>query len=107
MAETPPSRFPSERVESAPDATPPGPAHAEAPAGRERGLTASEKEVLSGVVQGHSDKIIARDLGMAEATVKIHLKSLMRKIYVQNRTEAAVWVLSNRPAANSPGRGFV
>lgn len=74
---------------------------------RKRELTISEKEVLSGVVQGHSNKIIAWNLGTTEATVKIHLKSLMCKINVQNRTEAAVWALSNQPVEDSPDRGFV
>jgi DNA-binding NarL/FixJ family response regulator len=75
--------------------------------GRERELSASEREVLSGMVQGHSDKDIAWNLGITEAAVKIHLKSLMRKINVQNRTEAVVWALSRQPHEDSPGRGFV
>jgi two-component system nitrate/nitrite response regulator NarL len=75
--------------------------------GRERELSASEREVLSGMVQGHSDKDIAWNLGITEAAVKIHLKSLMRKINVQNRTEAVVWALSRQPLEDSPGRGFV
>jgi two-component system nitrate/nitrite response regulator NarL len=40
---------------------------------------------------------MARILGITEATVKVHLKSLLRKIRVDNRTQAAIWALSNPP----------
>jgi two-component system nitrate/nitrite response regulator NarL len=70
-------------------------------------LTISESEVLSAVAQGQSNNVIARNLGMAEATVKIHLASLMRKIKAHNRVEAAIWALSNLPVEGRPGRGFV
>jgi two-component system nitrate/nitrite response regulator NarL len=53
--------------------------------------------VLSHLVDGHSNKAIARFLGMTEATVKVHLKSVLRKIRVENRTQAAIWALSNLP----------
>ena len=39
------------------------------------------------------NKMIARQLGITEATVKIHVKSLIRKIGVQNRTQAALWAI--------------
>ena len=61
-----------------------------------RRLTTREREVLALVVEGRPNKVIARELGMAEATVKVHLKSLMRKLNVANRTQAAVWGLGNR-----------
>ena len=77
------------------------------PARREPELTVSEKGVLSGVVQGHSNNMIAWNLGITEPDVKIHLKSLMRKINVRNRTEATVWALSNRFVEDGPGPGFV
>jgi two-component system nitrate/nitrite response regulator NarL len=60
-------------------------------------LSPREKEVLLQVVEGRSNKLIARHLGMAEATVKVHLKSLLRKIGVDNRTQAAIWALTNLP----------
>lgn len=62
--------------------------------GRDR-LSPREREVLAHVLEGHSNKMIARHLGMAEATVKVHLKSVLRKIRVENRTQAAIWALSN------------
>jgi two-component system, NarL family, nitrate/nitrite response regulator NarL len=62
--------------------------------GRPR-LTPREREILSYLVEGHSNKVIAGYLGVTEATVKVHLKSVLRKINVANRTQAAIWVLSN------------
>ncbi|WP_335645188.1 response regulator transcription factor [Azospirillum humicireducens] len=44
---------------------------------------------------GSSNKMIANHLRITEATVKIHLKSLLRKIDVSNRTQAALWGLNN------------
>ena len=40
---------------------------------------------------GARNKEIARDLGVAEATIKVQLKTLFRKLGVQNRTQAALW----------------
>ena len=45
--------------------------------------------------------MIARHLGMAEATAKVYLQSLLRKIKVENRTQAAIWALSNFPELHS------
>jgi two-component system nitrate/nitrite response regulator NarL len=64
-------------------------------------LSPREREILSHLTEGHSNKGIARILGIAEATVKVHLKSLLRKIRVDNRTQAAIWALSNLPAPGS------
>jgi two-component system nitrate/nitrite response regulator NarL len=61
-------------------------------------LTARENEVLGSLSRGHSNKEIARELDMSAATVKVHLKAVLRKLQVRNRTEAAVWAIS-RPAA--------
>lgn len=54
------------------------------------GLTARELEVLQGLCGGKSNKEIARDLGVMEPTVKLHVKTLYRKIGVANRTQAAM-----------------
>jgi two-component system nitrate/nitrite response regulator NarL len=35
--------------------------------------------------------VIARELGLAEATVKVHVKAILRKVKVSNRTQAAMW----------------
>ena len=56
---------------------------------RER-LTRREAEVLEGLVEGKSNKEIARDLEVTEPTVKLHVKTLYRKIGAHNRTQAAM-----------------
>ncbi|HTC84413.1 MAG TPA: LuxR C-terminal-related transcriptional regulator, partial [Rhizomicrobium sp.] len=53
-------------------------------------LTARELEVLKGVARGLSNKEIGRELNLAEVTIKLHLRSVFRKIGVRNRAEAAV-----------------
>jgi two-component system nitrate/nitrite response regulator NarL len=58
-------------------------------------LSTREWQILSGLVKGHANKVIARDCNITEATVKVHMKSILRKIRVDNRTQAAVWALEN------------
>jgi DNA-binding NarL/FixJ family response regulator len=60
-----------------------------------RDLTRRESEILDCLTGGASNKQIARDLGITEATVKIHMKSLIRKIGVSNRTQAALWAINS------------
>jgi two-component system nitrate/nitrite response regulator NarL len=62
-------------------------------------LSEREAGILDCLGSGSSNKVIARELGVAEATVKVHIKSVLRKINVKNRTQAAVWALNNRPSA--------
>lgn len=59
-----------------------------------RDLTRREAEILDCLTAGASNKQIARDLGITEATVKIHMKSLIRKIGARNRTQAALWAIN-------------
>ena len=66
------------------------------------GLSEREEQILKSVVKGHGNKIIARTLDIAEATVKVHMKSVLRKIRVANRTQAAIWALENGYAAGRP-----
>lgn len=54
------------------------------------GLTRREREVLAGLCEGHSNKEIARDLDLQEVTVKLHVKTLTRKLNARNRTHAAM-----------------
>lgn len=54
-------------------------------------LTGREREVLGLVVEGLSNKQIARRLGISERTVKAHLTSTFQRIGVTDRTQAALW----------------
>jgi two-component system nitrate/nitrite response regulator NarL len=58
-------------------------------------LSTRELEILSYIAAGNSNKLIARSCNLAESTVKIHLKAILRKIRVRNRTQAAVWAVQN------------
>ncbi len=58
-------------------------------------LSGRERIILSHLMRGASNKHIARELGIAEATVKVHVKSLLRKVRVRNRTQAAMWGINN------------
>lgn len=53
-------------------------------------LTKRELEVLMGLGEGKSNKEIARDLDLTEPTIKLHMKTLYRKLEVSNRTQAAM-----------------
>lgn len=68
-------------------------------------LSPRETGILCCLVDGDSNKCIARKIGIAEATVKAHVKAILRKIRVQNRTQAAIWGMNNalllRPANNN------
>jgi two-component system, NarL family, nitrate/nitrite response regulator NarL len=66
-----------------------------------RGLSPREQEILQALVTGASNKLIAIKLGITEATVKVHLKTLLRKIDVSNRTQAAIWAMNNGFVANN------
>jgi two-component system nitrate/nitrite response regulator NarL len=65
------------------------------PAAAPNGLSPREVQILRHLMNGHSNKAIARELSISEATVKVHLKALLRKVRVNNRTQAAVWALNN------------
>lgn len=62
-----------------------------------RQLSSRETAILSCLVNGESNKHIARGMGVAEATVKTHIKAILRKIRVKNRTQAAMWAYTNLP----------
>jgi two-component system, NarL family, nitrate/nitrite response regulator NarL len=53
-------------------------------------LTPREIDVLRGIVRGQANKEIARDHDLHEATVKLHAKTLCRKLGAKNRTQAAM-----------------
>lgn len=57
----------------------------------QRPLSSRELEVLTLLKEGAPNKVIARRLDVAEATVKVHVKTILRKIGVHNRAQAAIW----------------
>ncbi len=68
-----------------------------------KSLTPRETQVLKLLTLGYSNKEIARALGMLEGTVKVHVKSIMKKLGVNNRTQAAI--AANRGFRNAPPIG--
>lgn len=57
-------------------------------------LTERELEILGRLVLGEANKIISRKLLITEATVKVHVKAILRKLQVLNRTQAAIWAVN-------------
>ena len=53
-------------------------------------MTERERDVLKGVILGRSNKEIAREMGLAEVTIKLHLRNIFRRMSVKSRAEAAV-----------------
>jgi two-component system nitrate/nitrite response regulator NarL len=47
--------------------------------------------------------MIARELNISEATVKVHLNALLRKVRAANRTQAAMWALNNGMTSDGDG----
>jgi two-component system, NarL family, nitrate/nitrite response regulator NarL len=58
-------------------------------------LSERERCVFRSLVEGDSNKVIASKCGISEATVKVHVKAVLRKIGVSNRTQAAVWAMNH------------
>ena len=53
-------------------------------------LTPRETEILCLLAEGQSNKVIARNLGISDGTVKLHVKAILRKLNIHSRVEAAV-----------------
>jgi two-component system nitrate/nitrite response regulator NarL len=68
-------------------------------------LSARERTILRCLVDGNSNKAIARRFDIAEATVKVHVKCILRKIRVNNRTQAAIWAMNNNSSIVEMERG--
>jgi two-component system nitrate/nitrite response regulator NarL len=62
-------------------------------------LSSREMQVLSHLASGKTNKQIARNLDITEATVKVHIKTVLRKLDLSNRTQAAVWAVNKGFAA--------
>ncbi len=71
-----------------------------------KGLSVRETVILRCLMDGDSNKIIARKFDITEATVKVHVKAILRKIQAKNRTQAAIWASSHLPASRqTPAAG--
>ncbi len=68
-------------------------------------LSVRELEILDFLQRGFANKSIARQLQISEATVKVHLKAVFRKLNVSNRTQAAIWAVANE-FADRPAPGI-
>jgi two-component system nitrate/nitrite response regulator NarL len=64
-------------------------------------LSTQQQSILRCLIQGDSNKSIARKLAISEATAKVHVKSVLRKIRVHNRTQAAIWATSAAPLTSA------
>ena len=58
-------------------------------------LTERERETLVWISRGLSNKLIAREMGISDSTVKVYVKSLLRKLHLHSRLELAAWVHTN------------
>jgi len=59
----------------------------------ESALTLRESQILSLLREGHRNKVIALELGISEATVKVHVQNIFKKLNVSNRTQVALSVI--------------
>jgi len=64
-------------------------------------LTKREKEILCLLADGQSNKLIARNLGISDGTVKLHVKSILRKLDISSRVEAAVIAVEQKLCARN------
>jgi two-component system nitrate/nitrite response regulator NarL len=63
--------------------------------GHFNGLSDREMQILACLLNGAQNKQIAYELKISDGTVKVHLKAILKKIHVQNRTQAAIWALNH------------
>jgi two-component system nitrate/nitrite response regulator NarL len=59
-------------------------------------LTRRELQILKSIAEGLSNKLIGRKLDIAESTVKVHVKHLLKKLGFRSRVEAAVWMVEQQ-----------
>jgi two-component system nitrate/nitrite response regulator NarL len=66
------------------------------------GLSERETEIVRCLADGMPNKVIASALTITESTVKVHLKSILRKLGVSNRTQAAIWAVNRAGPLAAP-----
>jgi two-component system nitrate/nitrite response regulator NarL len=69
-------------------------------------ISEQERQVLRCLVGGLSNKTIAQRLHVSEATIKVRMKGLLRKINASNRTQAAIWALDHGIAVGEDDKAF-
>ena len=67
-------------------------------------FTLRENQIVALIAEGKSNKIIARELGISDGTVKVHVKNILRKLNLSSRLEVAVWAFENDYASNAQGQ---
>ncbi|MGF9764666.1 response regulator transcription factor [Microvirga sp. 0TCS3.31] len=65
-------------------------------------LSNREAEILRCLMRGEPNKVIAKKLDVAEATIKVHVKAILRKIGLANRTQAAMWATEHLSRRRDP-----
>jgi two-component system nitrate/nitrite response regulator NarL len=75
---------------------------AEAPAVASPQLSPREQDILRGIARGASNKEIGRDLNLAESTVKIHVRHILRKLNLVSRVQAAVYAVEQSIGGREP-----
>jgi two-component system, NarL family, nitrate/nitrite response regulator NarL len=65
-------------------------------------LSERERQIVDGLIKGQPNKTIARACGITEATVKVHMKAILRKVPCSNRTQVAIWALEHGDAFRAP-----
>jgi DNA-binding NarL/FixJ family response regulator len=65
-------------------------------------LSERERQIIDGLIKGQSNKTIARACGITEATVKVHMKAILRKVPCSNRTQVAIWALEHGDVVHAP-----
>jgi len=83
----------------APAAAGTGAAGGTAPAPEPDSLSGREREILELITRGASNKLIARELDIAETTVKIHVQHILRKLGLTSRVQAAVYAVGRNSAS--------
>ncbi|MCC2596821.1 response regulator transcription factor [Pusillimonas sp. MFBS29] len=65
-------------------------------------LTAREREIMQCLARGESNKIIARNLDVAESTVKIHVQNILKKLNLSSRVQVAVYAVEHGLHSDEP-----
>ena len=67
-------------------------------------FTVREDQIVALITEGKSNKVIARELGISDGTVKVHVKNILRKLNLSSRLEVAVWAFENDYASSTQGQ---